>query len=178
MRRNPPHAANAKLNPSLRSLQERAQPGVDVLACVSHNPRTASSWITPKSTLPFVRQFPPSSSAHPNDEPTSTIAPRAVGHPAPTARQRETYKLWYERGLSVDEVSKELDGALKPLSVVWSILACVAGDSSLPIDDARLLAGLDEVDGGSKWKMVEEYADVLEAAEERLRLAKVDANAA
>ena len=155
----------------LQSLQERASPDLDLLACVSHNPRTASSWLGSKSTLPFVRSFPPPSSADPKHEPTSTLAPRASGHPSPTTRQREVYERWHN-GMSAEEISTELEGTLKPLSVVWSLLGCVAGDSSLPVDEARLLASVEEVDGGSKWKMVEAYADVLKAAEERLTVAK------
>jgi hypothetical protein len=51
--------------------------------------------------------------------------------------------------------------SILPLSTVWNLLSAVDRDTSLKIDDCRLLDLVQEVHGASKSKMLDEFAELL-----------------
>ena len=123
---------------------------------VSNNSSSASSW---RPLGQQVRHH--STHALPTRSPSPTVDPSTGRKSAPTARQRETYEFWQREGLPVEAVAIRM--GIKPLSVVWNLLAClstVEGDS-MEFDRQRLLDALDEVGGGVP-KMLEENAPLLE----------------
>ncbi|KAL8287015.1 hypothetical protein RQP46_004021 [Phenoliferia psychrophenolica] len=168
-----------------RYLQDLARPDVNVMALASDNVSTASSWRPPKAALGSV--IPPralsAESESDDDELEVFVKPAAPAKRVsldgatslkglrPTPRQLEAYHLWHEKGLDPDAASVRMSGtgrSMKPLSVMWNILACLEKQPGLEFDDVRLAEGLAEVGAEGSSLLMKDHGSFIEELRNRV----------
>lgn len=133
------------------AIQARSPPDFDLSPLVSADSASASRWSPPIIPRPSGGTSAPQTS-------TSSV----------TSRQQQAYDLWYTSSHPLPEVTRLMNvdrpNEIKPLSVVWNILAVLSKDQEAEFDPSKLLELVEEVQGVTKAKMLKENQDILERA--------------
>lgn len=108
----------------------------------------------------------------PTTAPTAATAPAPAAKPRSTKstpRQLEAFQL-FTKGHPTAKVSEimSLTRKIAPISAVWNLLGYLNIERQVEFDDEELLCIVEGVQGGSKSRMMAEFAEFVEEVERRV----------